>query len=168
MKIYWIDNYVKDKLIIDEILLSFHGKVALINRKFPLISNLSVLENIILPASYYSDNKYLFFKDRVAEYLNRFEMLQKMHSRQNELSKFENFVVRFLQAYFSPFEKIIAVNELYEFHDNERISIFQFLKAEKSDNVLFMEYNRYKDIYEGIEYQNIEDYKNWLIQDLKT
>ncbi|UOD34157.1 hypothetical protein DSN97_08325 [Deferribacteraceae bacterium V6Fe1] len=168
MKIYWIDNFIKDKMLVDEILQSFHGKVVLINRKFPLISNLSVFENIILPASYYSENKHLFFEDKVAEYLNRFEMLQKMHSRQNELTKFENFVVRFLQAYFSPFENIIAVNELYELHDDERVAIFQFLKAEKSDNVLFMEYNRYREIYEGIEYQNIEDYRNWLTRDLKT
>lgn len=162
-----MDNLLKDRVLIDEILKSYLGKVALINRKFPLISNLSVFENIILPASYHSNSKYVFFEDKITEYLKRFNIYQKMHSRQNELTKFENFIVRFLQAFLSPFDKIIVINELYEFYKEERSVIFQFINDEKSDNILFMEYNRYKEIYDDIKYQDIGDYKSWLTRDLK-
>lgn len=162
-----MDNLLKDSVMIDEILNTYIGKVVLINRKFPLISNLSVFENIILPATYYSSDKHIFLEDKVVEYLKRFNIHQKMHSRQNELTKFENFIVRFLQAFLSPFEKIVVINELYEFNDEEKTVIFKFIDDEKSDNILFMEYNKYSEIYYDMKYQNIGDYKSWLIQDLK-
>ncbi|MBZ4642552.1 MAG: hypothetical protein PWQ25_1653 [Deferribacteres bacterium] len=167
MNICWIDNKINDKEIIYDILALKNVRIAVVNKIFPLISNLSVFENIVLPVCYHTGEKLDKYYDKVASLLKQFNMDTKIHFRQNELSKYENFVVRFLQGYLSGFDKIVVINEIYDLTLEEKKSVVSFLKAEKSDNVLFMEYNRYKNIYDGFEYNTIEDYKNWLTQGLK-
>jgi ABC-type uncharacterized transport system ATPase subunit len=135
------------------------GVIAIVHRGFPLISNLSVLENIMLVGSYHLAKDIKSLEDDIALYLKKFDMGLKVHFRKESLTEFEDFVVRFLQARHSYFKFIFVIDELGKISEENRDRFLNVIDKEKNDNIVFIEYNRYKDYYRSYKTVTLGDYK---------
>lgn len=136
--------------------------------KLPLISNLSVLENIMLPPEYHDSLKIKDMIDKIKDELKICNISEDiLHARRNDLDTFQMFIVKYLQAKFYNPKFIIFMNVLNLFLGEEESKFFDFIKKNGSEKFIFLDYNGYESIYsKNIKYERVDFYQ-WLIQDLE-
>lgn len=145
----------------------FYKKSAIIHKNFPLISNLSVIENITLPASYHKKSDISHYISKVSEDMAFLGFGEKINSRKNELSDFENLCVRTMQGLYSELREIIIFGELSKFGNSELNKLFNFLYKEKSENILFIDYNEMKGFFETVNIKIIKKVEEWTTRNSK-
>ncbi|MBQ3033339.1 MAG: hypothetical protein IJD28_03065 [Deferribacterales bacterium] len=74
------------------------SKTALVSYNLPLLSRLSVCENIMLPLNYSERMSRKQTEPIVKELLSKFGMEQTLHYRQKSLNDYEVLIVKFLRA----------------------------------------------------------------------
>ncbi len=136
--------------------------------RLPLISNLSVLENIMLPSGYHDSIKVKDMVDKIRDELKRYNVNENiLHARRNDLDTFQMFIVKFLQAKFYNPEYIIFINLLNLFVGEEERKLFDFFRTYGSEKFVILDYNGYESIYrKNIKYERVEFYQ-WVTRDLK-
>ena len=145
----------------------YFKKIAIISENYPLVSNLSVLENITLPASFHNKLKTDHYIEMVRSDLKTLGFEQKIHSRKNELSDFEKFCVRVLQGLYSQFKYMVIFGEVNRYTPDTLDIFLNFLGKERGENILFIDYNGVKSIFESKGVKIIQKVEEWGIQGLE-
>lgn len=161
MKVLLVDDKNSYSDVYDHVQNLCFKKSAIVSKNYPLISNLSVLENITLPASYHNKLKTDYHMNKVINDLKFLGFQQKLHSRKNELSDFENFCVRILQGLYSDFKKMVIFGELNKYKRNNLNILLDFLVKERSENILFVDYNEMREFFEANRIKIIQKVEEW-------
>lgn len=161
MKALLVDDKNSYSDVYDHFQNFYFKKIAIVSKNYPLISNLSVLENITLPGSYHNKLKTDYQMDKVINDLKFLGFHQKLHSRKNELSDFEDLCVRILQGLYSDFKKIVIFGELNKYKFSNLDIILDFLAKERSENILFVDYNEMREFFGANGIKIIQKVEEW-------
>ncbi len=143
-------------------------RVGLVSSFFPIIGNLSVIENILLPLTYHHKITYHAALDIVQKDMEKFEMLDIMHYRSNQLNDFQKMIVKYLQVkylraewtvFFSPRRMYIAEYE-EKFH--------QFLRCEDLKKSVIIDHENHRHLFNDMQDYTEKDFDTWVTLDLKT
>lgn len=162
-----IDNYNIDDLL-DKLgyLNLYELKYYIIYRYLPLVGNLSVLENIALPTSYF---KRIGIKDiiqSVERELKLFGIEDKIHYRRDQLSEFEILLVKYLSAKIFGVKEIVFIRPFDHSGVGMSNQLIDFLKN-CDENYTILDYNETYDDYKQIDGIRMMEMDEWLTQDLK-
>lgn len=159
MNFYWIHEKSEIIEIVDYVMNEKLGVIAIVNRNFPLISNLSVIENLMLVGSYHLSKNIKQLESDIFADLKKFNMDSKIHYRKERLSEFEDFLVRFLQAKHSYFNFVFIIDELTRIDEKNRDEFLDIIDKEENDNLVFIEYNKNKSEFSLHKFVTLGDYK---------
>ncbi|MGC9062338.1 hypothetical protein [Calditerrivibrio sp.] len=162
-----IDNYNIDDLI-DKLgdLNLYELKYYVIYRYLPLVGNLSVLENIALPTSYFKRIGIKNIIHSVERELRLFGIEDKIHYRRDQLSEFEILLVKYLSAKIFGVKEIVFIRPLDHSGVGMTNHLIEFLKN-CDENYTILDYNETYDDYKQIDGIRKMEMNEWLIQDLK-
>jgi len=142
-------------------------RIGLVSSFFPIIGNLSVIENILLPAAYHHRMSYSEGLRMVGIDLDRYGLTDHLHLRSNELNDFEKMIVKYLQVkylkaewtvFFSPRRMFIAEYE-EKFH--------QFLRCEDLKKSVIIDHENHRHLFDDMNDYTEKDFNTWVTQDLK-
>jgi len=169
MKIAYINNFEEEWYCYKQIKSRNHlVRLGVIWDRLPLISNLSVLENIMLPLSYHERVKIMGKIDDVKHELKNHGFGDSLHERKENLSVYQIFITKYLQALFYKPAFFVFIAPMRIFAGEDEKSYFAFLAQHGSENFLILDYNGYENKYDNnIDYQKV-GFDEWLIQDLKV
>jgi ABC-type uncharacterized transport system ATPase subunit len=144
-------------------------KIGIISARLPLIANLAVAENIMLPISYHKNIRLKELEPKVLERLKKYDMQDILYYRKNQLNVFEEFVTKYLMASFLEADFIVFFSTLKYMHGKDRIKFFDLLlKENNNENFVVIEYNEYANlVFSKIKAEEI-DFKKWVTQNLEA
>jgi len=169
MKIAYISNFDEECYYYDRLKSKTQLiRLGIIWDRLPLISNLSVLENIMLPLSYHERVKIMGKSEDVEHELKKYGCGDIMHERKESLSVYQIFITKYLQALFYKPAFFVFIAPMRIFAGEDEKNYFAFLTEHGSENFLILDYNGYENKYDNnIDYQKV-GFDEWLIQDLKV
>jgi ABC-type uncharacterized transport system ATPase subunit len=141
--------------------------IGLVSSFFPIIGNLSVIENILLPAAYHHKLSYAEGMTLVQKDLEKYGLNNHLHYRNNELNDFERMIVKYLQVkylraewmvFFSPRRMFIAEYE-ERFH--------QFLRCEDLKKSVIIDHENHRHLFDDMQDYTEKDFDTWVTLDLK-
>lgn len=160
----------KDKTDLLNRLMSLSDQLHLgiIASDLPLISNLAIIENIMLPSSFHHGDSLLSKEKWIKTELDRFQMADKCYHRPNQLSKFETFVVKYLAAKLYEPDHIILYASLYYLFAGDRTAYYNFLSGENTEKFVIIEGIDYKEHIESKISIQETDFQSWVTHALKA
>ncbi|ADR19489.1 hypothetical protein [Calditerrivibrio nitroreducens] len=162
-----IDNYNIDDLLDKLGYLNLYDlKYYIIYRYLPLVGNLSVLENIALPTSYFKRIGIKEIIHSVERELKLFGIEDKIHYRRDQLSEFEILVVKYLSAKIFGVKEIVFIRPFDHSGVGMSNKLIDFLKN-CDENYTILDYNETYDDYKQIDGIRAMEMDEWLTQDLK-
>lgn len=144
-----------------------HTRIGMVSGYFPIIGNLSVVENILLPAQYHHKMPYDEGFELVTKELTKYSIEQHIHSRSNQLNDFERFIVKFLQVKFLEPEWIVFFNPRRMFIAEYEDRFHQFLRCEEIKKSVIIEHEKHRYLFEDMNDYTEKDFDTWATQDLK-
>ncbi|MCX8083459.1 MAG: hypothetical protein N3C60_00855 [Calditerrivibrio sp.] len=142
-------------------------KYYIIYKQLPIIGNLSVLENIALPMSYHKGMKIKQLISTIQDYLNIFNLSEKIHNRRDTLSNYEIFLVKYITALMFPVELILFIMPLDHVGIEHSHHLMDFF-IKCNENYAILDYNENYDKYAQISNIIKLEYDEWLTQDLRV
>jgi len=169
MKIAYISNFYEECYFYEQLKSRNQLiRLGLIWDKLPLISNLSVLENIMLPLSYHEGVKTTERFEDVKNELKKHGCGDILHERKESLSVYQIFLTKYLQAVFYKPSFFVFIAPMSTFAVEGEREYFAFLAEHGSENFLILDYNGYENKYDNnVDYQKV-GFDEWLIRDLKV
>jgi ABC-type lipoprotein export system ATPase subunit len=147
---------------------AYDGKIGVIAEELPLISNLAVLENIILPVSYHTGATFKELESKIITKLKEYDLSHIAYYRKNQLSNFENYIVKYIMAKFYKSDLIIFFSVIRHLFGKDRTNFFKLLNFENNENFVIIEN---KDFHNKIE-ENLKikqmDFDQWATLNLKV
>ena len=147
--------------------IAANNRIGLVSSFFPIIGNLSVIENILLRAAYHHklshEDGFMLIKND----LEKYGLNNHLHYRSNELNDFEKMIVKYLQVkylqadwtvFFSPRRMFIAEYE-ERFH--------QFLRCEDLKKSVIIDHENHRHLFDDMQDYTEKDFNTWVTQDLK-
>lgn len=159
----------KEEDLILEKLIAYNDEslnIFIISEQLPLISNLSVIENIVLPASYHRHKQIVEYIDKAEKYLREYGLEEKIHLRKGDINSYDIFLIKYISskvsevnniAFIAPFNSVDVIN--YN-------KLLDFLKK-CDENCLIVDYNEAYEKYKEIDGIVRMEFDEWLIQGLK-
>lgn len=144
-----------------------HTKIGIVTGYLPIIGNLSVLENILLPAQYHHRMSYEKGYKLISDDLNTFGMIQHLHARSNQLNDFEKFIVKFLQIKYLAPEWFVIFCPRRMFVAEHENSFHNFLRCEDMKKSVIIDHENNSYMFSDLKDYIIKDFEQWVTQDLK-
>lgn len=141
-------------------------KIYIIAKELPLISNLSVIENIVLPASYHKNARLKDYIEEALRYLEGFGLADKVHKRRDDLDEFEQMLVKYISCKIVEVKNIVFMTPM-KFIAPEKFEDFKRFLKNCDENYLIIDYNKFYNEYNDIDKLNIMGFDEWLIHALK-
>ncbi|BAI80938.1 hypothetical protein DEFDS_1478 [Deferribacter desulfuricans SSM1] len=153
-----------EKELIYEIKSKRVEKVGFVCDSLPLISNLNLIENLLLIVEYHGLN---IDKNSIVEDLKRYNLFNKRYYRKDSLELFEIFFVKYLMCKYFQADTICFVNQFHSFVHKREI-FYEFFRENYSENFVIIE----RDVYKKLLIDNLKlkemDLDLWLKNGLKT
>jgi len=154
----------EEKELIYEIKSKSVEKVGFVCDSLPLISNLNLIENLLLIIEYHGLN---VDKNNLVEDLKRYNLFNKRYYRKDSLELFEIFFVKYLMCKYFQADIICFVNQFHNFVHKREI-FYEFFRENYSKNFVIIE----RDVYKKLLIDNLKlkemDLDLWLKNGLKT
>lgn len=169
MKIAYLDNTEQENNCYEQLKEKIiFLRLGIIWDKLPLISNLSVLENIMLPLSYHERVKIMQMREDVERELQKHGLYGILHARKDSLNHYQVFIVKYLQALFYKPVCFVFIAPMRVFAGEDEKKYFAFLAEHYSENFFILDYNGYENKYDNnVDYQKV-GFDEWLTRDLKA
>ncbi len=142
-------------------------KLGVVDKDLPLISNLSLIENIALPVSYHTGITLKEVMLKSESLIKEYELQDKIHFRKNQLNNFEEFIVKYISSYL--YEPIFFVffNPLQNLFGYHRKKFYDFLSSENTEKFVIIENTDFKELFDkNIKYEAVL-FEEWVTRDLK-
>ena len=169
INVIYCKNHDEEKKFFNEILnLCKEFKIGLIAGSLPLISNLSLIENIALPASFHQGLTIKEVRHKTDDLLKEYGLKNKIHYRKNQLNNFEEFIVKYIASFLYNPRYFVFFNPLQTLFGHHRKMFYDFLGSKNTEKFVIIED---KD-FEALINQNIKHkvvlFEQWVTQDLKA
>ncbi|MGA1847168.1 hypothetical protein [Deferribacter abyssi] len=138
-------KYIKKNLI--------NIKIAFVTEILPLISNLNLIENIMLPIQYHG-LKYDIVQ--LNDDLKKYNLNDKKFCRKDMLNEIEIFFTKFLMCKYFGAEIIFFINQFHYFVNCSEV-FYKFFNEQSSENFVIIE----KEVYKSILTRNLVNYTEW-------
>lgn len=142
-------------------------RIGLVSGFFPIIGNLSVLENVLLPAQYHHKMSYEYGLESVRRDLTKYDMEHHLHSRSNQLNDLERLIVKFLQVKYLQPEWMIFFSPRRMFTAEYEERFHQFLRCEDLKKSVIIDHENHRYLFEDMQDYTEKEFEQWAIQDLK-
>jgi ABC-type Na+ transport system ATPase subunit NatA len=166
--IYYTSEAQKERWL-DQILeLTKTEHIGIVTSRLPIIGNLSVFENIILPASYHFNLSLKEGRKMIENDLKRLEMPHIIDTRPDFLTDFEKLMVKYLQVTYLQPKWIIIVSprRMYAAEYEEKFK--DFLRCETRDNSVIIDHINHRYLFQDLENYTELDFDLWLEINLQT
>lgn len=160
-------NYTADTLQSELMNRTIWKNVAIISHNLPLMSTLSICENIMLPIQYFENVKRDKAESIVFEMLSRYKLGAFMHSKPKKLNEFHTLVVKYLRAIIRNPHQIFFILPHRMLQAEDYSKFIDFLKDVEGVSVNIVENYRYIEEYSSLNYTEIP-YNQWQTLVLKT
>lgn len=160
-------NYIADTLQSELMNRTIWKNVAIISHNLPLISTLSVCENIMLPIQYFENVGRNKAEEIVYELLSKFNLSAFFHSKPKKLNEFNTLVVKYLRAIIRNPHQIFFILPHRMLQTEDYSKFIEFLAKIDSVGVNVVENYRYIEEYSALNYMEIP-YNQWQTLVLKT
>ncbi|MGE4319271.1 MAG: hypothetical protein AB7E96_10275 [Deferribacterales bacterium] len=141
-------------------------RLGIVSGTFPIIGNLSVIENILLPAAYHHKTSYDEGERAIIKDLRKFNIEHHLHSRSNQLNNFERFIVKFLQVKYLEPDWTVFFNPRRMFIAEYEEQFHQFLRCEDLKKSVIIEHEKHRYLFEDMNDYIEKDFDLWATQDL--
>lgn len=145
-----------------------HDRIGVVTSRFPVIGNLSVFENIMLPASYHFSLSLKEGRKMIENDLKRLGIEHVIDMRPDYLSDFDKLLVKYLQvSYLQPrWILIVSPRRMYaaEFEDDFK----NFLRCETRDNSVIIDHINHRHLFNDLENYTEMDFNLWQEINLHT
>lgn len=160
-------NYTADTLQSELMNRTIWKNVAIISHNLPLISTLSICENIMLPIQYFENVKRAQAESIVFDMLSKYQLSAFMHSKPKKLNEFHTLVVKYLRAIIRNPHQIFFILPHRMLQAEDYSKFVNFIKEIDRAGVNIVENYRYIEEYSGLNYMEIP-YNQWQTLVLKT
>jgi ABC-type uncharacterized transport system ATPase subunit len=166
--IYYQSDQERDQWLQELLQCASRVRIGIVANQLPIIGNLSVMENIILPASYHFSLSIKEGRKMIRNDLERLGIEHTMNLRPDALTDFEKLLIKYLQVtYLQPkWIIIISPRRMYAAEYEERFK--NFLRCETRDNSVIIDHINHKYLFENLENYTELDFRLWLDLNLGT
>ncbi len=160
----FINNPHNAKNIINDLIDQYSwGKVAVVSEEIPLISALTVLDNIVLYKCYAKRLYISKVENEVLEFLNRYNEPNIIYLHKGQLNKYQQFIAKLARATIHNPE-IIVINMPVDYLGIENFNLFvDILKESNTDlsNIMLIENDRFSNLYDDLDINKV-GINEWL------
>lgn len=134
--------------------------VSLVSYNLPLLSKLSISENIMLPLNFIKKIKVKKTEKIVYDLLEKFSLDHTLHYRQKRLNDYEILVVKYLRAIILVPKHVVFImpNNMIPSEDYE--TFIAFINTIYDIKVTVVEHRSFSNYYTDTDYTEI-DYQRW-------
>ncbi|MCD8553024.1 hypothetical protein [Seleniivibrio sp.] len=143
-------------------------RVGLVSSFFPIIGNLSVIENILLPLTYHHKITYSEALDIVGKDLENFGLKDIMHFRNNQLNDYQKMIVKYLQVKYLRAEWIVFFSPRRMYIAEYEEKFHQFLRCEDLKKSVIIDHENHRHLFDDMQDYTEKDFDTWVTRDLKT
>ena len=161
----FIDNHHDAKDIITNMIEKHSwGKVAVVSEDIPLMSSLTVLDNIVLYKCYSKRLHTSKVENEVIEFLNRYNEANIIYLHKGQLNRYQQFIAKLARATIhSP--DIIIIDMPVDYLGIENFNLFvDIIKESNTDlnNIMIIENSRFSNLYDDLDINKV-GINEWLI-----
>lgn len=159
--IYYQDEPQKEQWMSQITSYAEQERIGIVTSRFPIFGNLTVFENIMLPASYHYRLSYKEGRKMIESDLKRLNIPNVIDMRPDFISDFEKLLVRYLQvSYLQPrWILIISPRRMYAAEDEDEFK--NFLRCETRDNSVIIDHINHRYLYNDLENYTELDFNLW-------
>ncbi|WP_022849894.1 hypothetical protein [Limisalsivibrio acetivorans] len=143
-------------------------RIGIVTNHLPLVGNLSVFENVILPSSYHFGLSQKEGRKMIDSDLRRLGIEHTLDHRPDQLDDYQRFLVKYLQVrYLRPsWIIIISPRRMYaaEYEDRFR----EFLRCEELDNAVIIDHVSHRELFDELLQYKESGFDEWLKVNLGT
>ena len=161
----FIKNQHDTKIIITDLIDKYSwGKVAVVSEDLPLMSALTVLDNIVLYKCY-TQRLYIYkVENEVIEFLNRYNEPNIIYLHKGQLNKYQQFIAKLARATIHN-PDIIIIDMPVDYLGIENFNLFiDVIKKSDTDlsNIMIIENTRFSNLYDDLDINKV-GIDEWLI-----
>jgi len=142
-------------------------KIGILSAELPIIGNLNVEENIMLPMSFHYGTSQTEAEEIILEELAKQNLEDIINLRPNQLNDYKKFVVKYLQIKLLRPEwiAVMSVRRLVtaEFEDR----VYEFLRCTDVEKKVIIDHERNRHMFEDIEGYTEIGFEEWATNNLK-
>ncbi len=136
-------------------------EVSIVSYNLPLMSKLSVCENIMLPINYFNKMKRKDAEPIVYELLEKFGLEHTLHYRQKILNDYEILVIKFLRAIMQFPKHIVFIMPNNMLPSEDYLTFIAFADSIIDFNITVVEHENFGNYYIDTDYMEIKK-EEWL------
>ncbi len=162
-------NYMADTMQSDLMKKTIWNNVSMVSYNIPLISTLSICENIVLPMEYFENIRKKEAEKIAYNMLKKYNLTHAMYYKPKKLNEFELLIVKFLRASIRKPKHIFFFLPHRMLLTDDYTPFINFIKEleESTFQITVVENYRYLSEYKEIEFKEIP-YSSWQTLVLKT
>ncbi len=144
------------------------GKVSVVTEEIPLMSALTVLDNIVLYKCYSKRLSISKVENEVIEFLNRYNEPNIIYSHKGQLNKYQHFIAKLARATIHK-PDIIVICMPVDYLGIENFNLFiDIIKESNTDleNIMILENIRFSNLYDNLDINKV-GINEWLTHVIK-
>lgn len=161
----FVENTYDAKKTINDLIEKYSWKkVAVVSEDIPLISALTVLDNIVLYKCYAKRLYISKVENEVIEFLNRYNEPNIIYLHQRQLNKYQQFITKLARATIHD-PDIIVINMPVDYLGIEHFNLFvDIIKESNTDlnHIMVIENARFANLYDDLDINKV-GINEWLI-----
>ncbi|MDE7169622.1 MAG: hypothetical protein K2N67_05440 [Mucispirillum sp.] len=160
-------NQMADALQNNLIKKTIWKNVGIVSGSLPLISTLSVCENVMLPLQYFENMKRGQAESIAASFLEKFGLGFAMHYKPKNIGDYDILIVKFLRAIMRSPQHIFFILPHNMISTEKYGNFTEFAEYIENMEITVVEHSRYMGEYSGTNFMEIP-YERWQTLVLKT
>ncbi len=169
INIIYYQNHEEENRFFNEIFnLCKEFKIGFITGSLPLISNLSLIENIALPVSFHQGLTIKEVQHLVNDLLKEYGLENKIHYRKNQLDNFEEFIVKYMASFLYDPKYFVFFNPLQTLFGYHRKMFYDFLGSKNTEKFVIIENKDFEALINQHIKHKVVSFEEWVTQDLKA
>ncbi len=161
----FVKNQNDTKNIITDLIDQYSwGKIAVVSEDVPLMSALTVLDNIVLYQCYTKRLNISKVENEVIEFLNRYNEPNIIYLHKGQLNKYQQFIAKLARAIIHK-PDVIVIDMPVDYLGIDNFNLFiDVLKESNTDigNIMIIENARFSNLYDDLDINKV-GIDEWLI-----
>ena len=161
----FIKNPHDTKSIINDLIDKYSwGKIAVVSEDVPLMSALTVLDNIVLYKCYAKRLYISKVENEVIEFLNRYNEPNIIYLHKGQLNKYQQFIAKLARATIHN-PDVIVIDMPFDYLGIDNFNLFvDIIKKSDTDlgKIMIIENSRFSNLYDDLDINKV-GIDEWLI-----
>lgn len=136
--------------------------LGVVTGNLPILGNLTVFENIMLPASYHYGLNQKEGRKMVLSDLEKYGLEKFIDSRPDKLDDFQKFLVKYLQAVYLQSKWIVIISPRKMYAAEYDGAFKEFFSYEIRDNSVIIDHINNKNFFQDFQNYTELDFESWL------